>query len=755
MSALSDLLKKAHEALNSIRGLNNTLIGRDGDIVYSKNNVCIHDICKNDQQDTDNFIQHTPGYLTLQCQSDDALGITLILQWLSNTVLERNSTSIGSVPQDANGTTTNVEQAQFQNVNNSESRINVKSSNDDDDDRNDDEYGEEDGKTQTNDSNDDSSSTTSESDIDVEMNGDMITITATSVKRRPDLFASSENSENLNVPTINVIPNTPVDSSSIDEKDTDHSSATTTSGADEFSDGDYDELILRSSSSDDLEFLNTGQRRRKESISKSSLHLNMLQQYRERYEYLCKLTPEQFAKAHNLMFENEDDDGDDRAVSVTGKMRSMRLFFTANDQTSGQLVIATWDSHYKILHFHHGGLDKLAQLLERWNAIKGKALKDGSPSPIPDRQFLICLPKVSKVELDPEEGLYERVSWNFWKLYKNQDGSFDDAFTMRKAIYFAAIDPGLRKEVWPFLLHVYPWTSTLEQREIIRNDLFIEYQKIKKRRMQNAHNASWTDVERAISMDVARTDCDKPYFTGDNNPNVDTMKNILLNYAAAYPEIGYVQGMSDLLAPLLSVMHDETDTYWCFIGLMEQQMQYAFAPIDGKSIMEINLEYLRELLKLFVPEFFMHIARLGSDALELIFVHRWILSCYKLEFPECDTLHIWEACWSHYRTSYFHLFIAIAIISAYGKDITEQYFSNDEILLHFSSLAMHLDGSVILQKARGLLYQFHHFDKLPCTLAGLCESLNEQQEANCVQPRVYQCTTIHGEKEPCPFAEFN
>lgn len=61
---------------------------------------------------------------------------------------------------------------------------------------------------------------------------------------------------------------------------------------------------------------------------------------------------------------------------ISGKMRSMRLFFSTNDTTSGQLVIATWDSHYKILHFHHGGLDKLAQLLEQWSVIKTKSVKD-------------------------------------------------------------------------------------------------------------------------------------------------------------------------------------------------------------------------------------------------------------------------------------------------------------------------------------------------------------------------------------------
>lgn len=57
----------------------------------------------------------------------------------------------------------------------------------------------------------------------------------------------------------------------------------------------------------------------------------------------------------------------------------MRLFFSNSDCTSGQLVIASHDSQYKILHFHHGGLDKLAQLFEQWSAVKARSVKDVSP----------------------------------------------------------------------------------------------------------------------------------------------------------------------------------------------------------------------------------------------------------------------------------------------------------------------------------------------------------------------------------------
>jgi len=54
-------------------------------------------------------------------------------------------------------------------------------------------------------------------------------------------------------------------------------------------------------------------------------------------------------------------------IVFTGQMRSLRLFYSDSNYSKGQVVIASRESQYKILHFHHGGLNKLAEIFEDWN----------------------------------------------------------------------------------------------------------------------------------------------------------------------------------------------------------------------------------------------------------------------------------------------------------------------------------------------------------------------------------------------------
>ncbi|NWU70207.1 TBC16 protein, partial [Pterocles burchelli] len=434
-----------------------------------------------------------------------------------------------------------------------------------------------------------------------------------------------------------------------------------------------------------------------------------------------------------------------------GQMRSLRLFFSDEACTCGQLVVASRESQYKIFHFHHGGLDKLSEVFQQWKYCTETHLKDQQ---LTDEktcmQFSIRRPKLPSSETHPEENAYRRLDVAAWLQHLNGAGQVEEEYKLQKAIFFGGIDVAIRGEVWPFLLHYYSYGSTSAEREALRLQKRKEYFQIQEKRLSMSPDEEkdfWRKVQFTVDKDVVRTDRSNQFFRGENNPNVETMRRILLNYAVFNPTIGYSQGMSDLVAPLLAEVLDESDTFWCFVGLMQNTI-FISSPRDED--MEKQLMYLRELLRLMHPRFYQHLSSLGEDGLQMLFCHRWILLCFKREFPDAEALRMWEACWAHYQTDYFHLFICVAIVVIYGDDVIEQQLATDQMLLHFGNLAMHMNGELVLRKARSLLYQFHLLPRIPCSLHDLCQLCGTGMWDSGFIPAV-ECSGHHPASESCPY----
>uniref|UniRef100_A0A8C6HCX4 TBC1 domain family, member 16 n=1 Tax=Mus spicilegus TaxID=10103 RepID=A0A8C6HCX4_MUSSI len=434
-----------------------------------------------------------------------------------------------------------------------------------------------------------------------------------------------------------------------------------------------------------------------------------------------------------------------------GHMRSLRLFFSDEACTSGQLVVASRESQYKIFHFHHGGLDKLSEVFQQWKFCTETHLRDQQ---VTDErtcmQFSIRRPKLPSSEIHPEESLYRRLDVSAWLNHLNDLGQVEEEYKLRQAIFFGGIDVSIRGEVWPFLLHYYSHESTSEEREALRSQKRKEYAAIQQKRLSmtpEEQRAFWRNVQFTVDKDVVRTDRNNQFFRGEDNPNVESMRRILLNYAVYNPAIGYSQGMSDLVAPILAEVLDESDTFWCFVGLMQNTI-FVSSPRDED--MERQLLYLRELLRLTHQRFYQHLLSLGEDGLQMLFCHRWLLLCFKREFPEAEALRIWEACWAHYQTDYFHLFICVAIVAIYGDDVIEQQLATDQMLLHFGNLAMHMNGELVLRKARSLLYQFRLLPRIPCSLHDLCKLCGTGMWDSGYMPAV-ECAGHHPGSESCPY----
>lgn len=432
------------------------------------------------------------------------------------------------------------------------------------------------------------------------------------------------------------------------------------------------------------------------------------------------------------------------------QMRSLRLFFSDEACTCGQLVIASRESQYKIFHFHHGGLDKLSEVFQQWKYCTETHQKDQVSDVKACMQFSIRRPNLPSTETHPEENMYKRLDVTIWLNHLNEIGQVEEEYKLRKAIFFGGIDPTIRGEVWPFLLQFYSCESTSEEREALRIQKRMEYEELQQNRLSmtpEEQEKFWRTVQFTVDKDVVRTDRSKQFYKGENNPNVELMRSILLNYAVYSPEVGYSQGMSDLVAPILSEVRDESDTFWCFVGLMQNTI-FISSPRDDD--MEKQLLYLRELLRLMHPRFYHHLVSLGEDGLQMLFCHRWILLCFKREFPEAEALRIWEACWAHYQTDYFHLFVCVAIVVIYGDDVIEQQLATDQMLLHFSNLAMHMSGEIVLRKARSLLYQFRLLPRIPCSLHDLCKLCGTGMWDSGYIPAV-ECSLNHLDFDGCPY----
>uniref|UniRef100_A0A7N4Q1E3 TBC1 domain family member 17 n=1 Tax=Sarcophilus harrisii TaxID=9305 RepID=A0A7N4Q1E3_SARHA len=90
---------------------------------------------------------------------------------------------------------------------------------------------------------------------------------------------------------------------------------------------------------------------------------------------------------------------------------------------------------------------------------------------------------------------------------------------------------------------------------------------------QERRNSLLHGYRSLIERDVSRTDRSNKFYEGPGNPGLGLLNDILLTYCMYHFDLGYVQGMSDLLSPILYVTQNEVDAFWCFCGSSQETMK--------------------------------------------------------------------------------------------------------------------------------------------------------------------------------------
>ncbi|KAG7306117.1 hypothetical protein JYU34_008700 [Plutella xylostella] len=304
------------------------------------------------------------------------------------------------------------------------------------------------------------------------------------------------------------------------------------------------------------------------------------------------------------------------------------------------------------------------------------------------------------------------LSTEKWEGLADTEGRITEVDGVRQLIFRGGVAHSIRHSVWKYLLDYYPWNMTRTELKSLQRKRTEEYfsMKLQWRSMTDAQESRFSeyrDRKSLVEKDVNRTDRTHPFYAGDNNPNLVVLQDILMTYVMYNFDLGYVQGMSDILAPLLLLLGNEVDSFWCFVGFMDKIASNFDMDQAG---MKQQLLHLQQLLTFASPPLAHHLAQ--KDSGNMYFCFRWLLVWFKREFSHRDIMRLWEVLWTGLPCANFHLLICVAILDAEKDTIINNDYGFTEILKHVNDLSMSLDVDHILSSAEGIYHQIKYADHL-------------------------------------------
>ncbi|KAJ9182724.1 hypothetical protein P3X46_006684 [Hevea brasiliensis] len=151
----------------------------------------------------------------------------------------------------------------------------------------------------------------------------------------------------------------------------------------------------------------------------------------------------------------------------------------------------------------------------------------------------------------------------------------------------------------------------------------------------------WLLTLHQIGLDVVRTDRTLVFY--ENKENLSKLWDILAVYAWIDTDVGYCQGMSDLCSPMIMLLEDEADAFWCFERLM-RRLRGNFRCTESSVGVETQLCNLAAVTQVIDPKLHQHLDALGGG--DYLFAFRMLMVLFRREFSFCDSLYLWEMMWA-------------------------------------------------------------------------------------------------------------
>ncbi|XP_048503726.1 uncharacterized protein LOC104899193 isoform X3 [Beta vulgaris subsp. vulgaris] len=288
---------------------------------------------------------------------------------------------------------------------------------------------------------------------------------------------------------------------------------------------------------------------------------------------------------------------------------------------------------------------------------------------------LECQESVPKPRFKLRTG--KTLSARRWHASFSEEGQLDIAKVLRR-IQRGGVHPSIRGAVWEFLLGCYGPNSTFDDRSLIRQRRREQYDEWKSEcqkmvpvvgsgkflttpivtddgqpiedtpgthgdQQGNQDPAfekkviQWKQVLPQIGLDVVRTD--QPLVFYQTESNQAKLWNVLSIYAWVDSDISYVQGMNDICSPMVILLENEADAYWCFERAM-RRLRDNFKTTSTSIGVQARLTTLSAIIKVIDPKLHQHLEEL--DGGEYLFAFRMLMVLFRREFSFMDALYLWE-----------------------------------------------------------------------------------------------------------------
>lgn len=159
--------------------------------------------------------------------------------------------------------------------------------------------------------------------------------------------------------------------------------------------------------------------------------------------------------------------------------------------------------------------------------------------------------------------------------------------------------------------------------------------------MENRINCSMKNINDIYKINIKET-------------HADVIVRILFIYSYFFPDLSYVQGMNEIIAPIYyifsfdktygvepSIENIEADTFWTFNCLMTQVKDIFNREKDDKDIgLSGKVKRLKLMLKIVDSQLYEHFEKYKLEY--SAFAYRWFILFFSQEFLMIDILRLWD-----------------------------------------------------------------------------------------------------------------